>query len=245
MIAADNISFQVGDVPILHNLSVNANSGEIIGILGPNGAGKSTLLKCLSGFETPSNGQIIFEGEPLKDLNLQTLAKKRAVLTQHVAINFPFKVSEIAAMGRGHSNKGNEAEDLKIAKAALELTDTLHLKDRLISSLSGGEQQRVHLARVLAQLWDCQNAVLFLDEPTSALDLKHQFLLFDICHDLATSRNFTIVVVLHDLQLAKQVCDTVLLMQNGREFRQGIAKKILNADTIGALYDVDPARIHI
>lgn len=245
MIVAENISFHVGPIQILENLSIAANSGEIVGILGPNGAGKSTLLKCLSGFEAPTSGTVTLGGTPLGDFSLRNLSKKRAVLTQQVAINFPFKVLEITAMGRGHSDKGHEGEDLKIAKAALELTDTIHLKDRHISSLSGGEQQRVHLARVLAQLWECNDAVLFLDEPTSALDLKHQFLLFDICRNLADTKNFTIVVVLHDLQLAKQVCDRVLLMQRGREFRQGDVAQILRPDVISTLYDVDPARIQL
>ncbi len=245
MIEARHLSFEVGQTQILHDISVTAHSGEILGILGPNGAGKSTLLKCLAGFQQPTQGSIKLSGRDLRAYSLSELSRLRAVLTQQVAINFPFKVHEIVAMGCANLTKIAANHHYNIIKTVLELTQTVHLKDRLISTLSGGEQQRVHLARVLAQLWDNENAILFLDEPTSALDLKHQFMLFDICRELAEQKNYTIVVVLHDLQLAHQVCDRVLLLQNGKPFNQGVTAATLTPEIISSLYDVDPARIRL
>ncbi|WP_025897973.1 heme ABC transporter ATP-binding protein [Sneathiella glossodoripedis] len=245
MISAQNLSFKSGKTEILQNITVKAEAGEILGILGPNGAGKSTLLKCLAGFQAPTSGDIYFNHLRLKDYSLKELAKLRAVLTQQITFNFPFKVHEIASMGRNGPDSFHSTHDQKIVDAALKLTQTHLLRDRQISSLSGGEQQRVHLARVLAQIWESDNALLLLDEPTSALDLKHQFMLFDICRALTIKKNYTIIVVLHDLQLARQVCDRVLLLQNGSVFNEGLASEIMSPHIISNLYDVEPERIKL
>lgn len=246
MLNAQNLSYEVNQKQILHDISLEVASGQMFGILGPNGAGKSTLLKCLSGYQKPSTGDIQMDGISLENLDLKELACKRAVLTQQVVVNFPFTVLQIAAMGRGHgADYGNSSVDFDIAKQALELTKVQHLQDRQMSSLSGGEQQRVHMARVLAQLWDKNDALLFLDEPTSSLDLKHQFLLFDICKDIAAKRGFTIIVVLHDLHMARRVCDRVLMLREGRTFSQGSVQDVITAKAISELYEISISRVHI
>jgi iron complex transport system ATP-binding protein len=143
MIEARQLSFTVGQAQILQDISCTAQSGEILGVLGPNGAGKSTLLKCLSGFKKPTRGSIYLNDRDLNSYSLVQLSRLRAVLTQQVSINFPFKVHEIVAMGRGNFSNRATPNNYDITLATLELTQTLHLKDRLISTLSGGEQQRV------------------------------------------------------------------------------------------------------
>ena len=246
MLNAHNLSYEVNQKQILHDISLEVSAGQMFGILGPNGAGKSTLLKCLSGYQKPSAGNIQMDGISLDNLDLKELAYKRAVLTQQVVVNFPFTVLQIAAMGRGHGTDfGNSNVDFDIAKQSLELTEVQHLQDRQMSSLSGGEQQRVHMARVLAQLGDKNDALLFLDEPTSSLDLKHQFLLFDICKDLAAKRGFTIIVVLHDLHMARRVCDRVLMLREGRTFSQGGVQDVITAKAISELYEISISRVHI
>ena len=244
MLKADNLSFSIKEKTILERVSLEINSGEIFAILGPNGAGKSTLMKCLSGYEKPTAGDVSLMGQPYANYSLTELASKRAVLTQSVSINFPFTALEVAAMGRSQfSGLGHMARDYDIARAAMELTEVFHLEKRLISTLSGGEQQRVHMARILAQLWDLKNCVLFLDEPTSALDLKHQFMLFDICRKLVSQKNFAVVVILHDLQLAKRMTDKALLLDTGRTFATGNSHQVINADTISALYDINKSQV--
>jgi len=163
----------------LKGIDLDVPRGSIFGLLGPNGAGKSTLLKCLTGSYHPNAGMIKLDDKPLAHYSLDRLSRKRAVLSQSNPINFPFTVFEIGRRGRNPYVKNNSApNDMEVSLAALESVDALHLKERIFPTLSGGEQQRVQLARVLAQLWEQENAYLFLDEPTSALDLKHphQFL---------------------------------------------------------------------
>ncbi|OUR75410.1 hypothetical protein A9Q83_18510 [Alphaproteobacteria bacterium 46_93_T64] len=244
MLKADNLNFSIHGKTILDRVSLEIKSGEIFAILGPNGAGKSTLMKCLSGYEKPTKGDVFLMGKTFASYSLTDLASKRAVLTQSVSINFPFTTLEVAAMGRGQfSGFGQKERDVEIAREAMRLTEVSHLEKRLISTLSGGEQQRVHMARILAQLWDQQDCVLFLDEPTSALDLKHQFMLFDICRTLVSQKNYAVVVILHDLQLAKRMTDKALLLDTGRTFAAGPSDDVINVDTISALYDINRSQV--
>ncbi len=187
MIQALNITYQAKEKTLLRNASLTLDNGKITAILGSNGAGKSTLLKCLSGGLTPTNGSIMLEDKALQTYPLRDLAKKRAVLSQSPEIGFPFTVLEIVLMGRA-PHQQNPIKDHEIAIEALQLVDAANLKDRLLPTLSGGEQQRVHLARVLAQLWEQQDCYLFLDEPTSALDIKHQHQVLEL---LKRARSFT------------------------------------------------------
>ncbi len=244
MLKAENLNFSIGEKTILDRVSLEIKQGEIFAILGPNGAGKSTLMKCLSGYEKPTRGNITLMGQAFASFSLTDLAAIRAVLTQSVSINFPFTALEVAAMGRGQfSGVGQDMRDYDIAREAMQLTEVSHLEERLISTLSGGEQQRVHMARILAQLWDQTDCILFLDEPTSALDLKHQFMLFDICRTLASQKNFAVVVILHDLQLAKRMTDQALLLDAGKIFAVGASADVINIDTVSTLYDINRSQV--
>ncbi len=246
MLFADDISFWIKDKPLLQDISLELEQGRIYSILGPNGAGKSTLLKCLAGFLKVTSGQMFFQGQPFENLSLEELALKRAVLTQQVALDFPFTVREVASMGRANlSTSKSQLLDKSIIDEALDLTKVHHLQKRNFSTLSGGEQQRVHLARVIAQVWEQENALLLLDEPTSALDLKHQYMLFDICRDLCEDKGFSVVTVLHDFRLARTVSDEALFIDKGRIFEHGKSKEVINTETLCDLYQLKPHQAQI
>ena len=237
MIKAKNLSLKLNGKEILRDISTNIENGKITAILGPNGAGKSTLLKCLTGSEKADKGKIELDGVNLQDYSLTDLANKRAVLSQSIPINFPFNVFEIVMMGRNQYMDVNNNH--KIANESLSLVDASNLKDRVFPTLSGGEQQRVQFARVLSQIWQQENAHLFLDEPTSALDLKHQHQIFALLKSLVKEYNFSVCVILHDLYLAKKYTDEVILMKDGEIFAQGETKKILNSKNIYEVFEVN------
>lgn len=246
MLVAKNVAVAFRDKRILEDVSLTLEKGRIFSILGPNGAGKSTLLKCLTGFLKISAGEIFLGQRSFKDISLDELSRKRAVLTQQTVLDFPLTVKEVASMGRP-SNAGfsGHASVDDIVDHALALTSTNDLANRLFSTLSGGEQQRVHLARVIAQVWDQEDAILFLDEPTSALDLKHQFMLFDICRQLCDQKGFSIVTVLHDLRLAKEVSDISLFLKNGRVFSQGMSDATITSSAVCDLYELKPQQVFL
>lgn len=206
----------LGDKPILKDISINFEPGEVAAILGPNGAGKSTLLRCLSGTLPPATGEVLLNHRPLSEFNLSELAKRRAVLSQSTPITFPFTAGEIAMMGRNpHINNYPGAEDEAIVDEALRSVDACDLKDRIFPTLSGGEQQRGQLARVLAQIWGKRRACLLLDEPTAMLDLKHQHHILCLIKGLARELEWTVVIVIHDLHLVKMYADKVVFIKHG------------------------------
>ncbi|MFT7088067.1 MAG: iron complex transport system ATP-binding protein [Rickettsiales bacterium] len=238
MIEAENISVQIANKKILDAKNVKIKAGKINVILGPNGAGKSTLLKCLTGLSS-FEGNIFFGGKNLSDYSLEDLAKKRAVFSQSQSISFPFSAIEIVALGRSpYLQNRNLQQDEKIIKEVLEQVGAWHLKDRDFSNLSGGEQQRIHLARVLVQIWNQKNACLFLDEPTSALDLKHQHQILQIVKDLAAKNNLTICMIIHDINLAAFYADEVILMKDGKIFAFGSKKSTLTTKNLSKIFDI-------
>lgn len=241
MISVENLTYYAGQQLILEDINLSIATGEVTAILGPNGAGKSSVLHLMAGIAPIKTGRIILDGKALDNYTVEDLAKKRAVLSQTTPIQFPFTAIEIVLMGRHpHLMGGKErAEDIDIARAALEQMDGWQFKDRVFNTLSGGEQQRIQAARVLAQLWGSKNAYLFLDEPTSALDIKHQHQLLALVKELATIHGYGICIVLHDLQLARRYADQLVLMQKGRVFRAGKTKKILTAAHIAEVFEID------
>ncbi|MBL4740949.1 MAG: heme ABC transporter ATP-binding protein [Sneathiella sp.] len=244
MLVVNDISFTVSGKTILSDVSLSVGRGEILSILGPNGAGKSTLLKCLSGFHKVSIGTIYLGNRLFSEFSLSELAQRRAVLSQQVSLDFPFTAFEVASMGRlAKKTDGLGHIDKDIIHELLGLTSMTRMKDRLFSSLSGGEQQRVHLARVLAQVWDQEEALLLLDEPTSALDLKHQFMLFDICRNLCEKKGFSVVTVLHDLRLAKVVTDRTIFLQKGRIYASGDSAETITAPIVSSLYELKSEQV--
>ena len=244
MIEARNLSYKVGNTAILKNVTVCVPGGEVTAVLGPNGAGKSTLLKCLTGAYRANGGDVTLDGRPLSDYSLAALAQKRAVLSQSNLINFPFTAVEIVMMGRtpcvAEDSAGRDAEAVK---AALESVDAWGLKDRVFPMLSGGEQQRVQLARVLAQLWGRQNGYLFLDEPTSSLDLKHQHQVLALVRSMAEERNLAVCVTLHDLNLALRYTDRTILMKNGEVLVLGATRDVLKSNDVESVFEVPAALV--
>lgn len=238
MIRIEDLTVKIGNKTILDNINCQIKTGKITAILGSNGAGKSTFLRSLTGILKPNLGNIFLENKNLNDFSLIELAKKRAVLSQSLNINFPFSVREIVMMGLENSTY-NKITQEKIIDEALKLLEARNLKDRIFNSLSGGEQQRVNIARVLAQIWQKTDCYLFLDEPTSALDLKFQHLLLKIISDLKNNIKLTSCIVIHDLNLAYRYCDELILLKDSQIFKQGETKKIYNKENIAQLFDID------
>lgn len=237
MIQARNITYKVQGKTILQEISLTLQPAEVTAILGPNGAGKSTLLHCLSGGLKPSFGDIMLDGVRLCSYTKQALAKRRAVLSQSNPISFPFTVLQVVLMGRSPHSIVETREDMGIAEAALREVDACSLKDRSFPTLSGGEQQRVHLARVLAQLWGQEDALLFLDEPTSALDLKHQHHILTYAKTRAEA-GWTVLCVLHDVNLAAQYADRLIFMKHGRIVEEGFTASLMRPETFSDVFGI-------
>lgn len=239
MIIAKNVSLSVSNKLILDNISVQIPAAKITAILGPNGAGKSTLLKCLTGGKQYDSGNISLNGKAIDGYSLESLSRLRAVLSQGPSVDFSFTALEIVKMGRNpYINQSSPEEDDDIAYQTLEMVDALALTERIFPTLSGGEKQRVQLARVVAQLWGVKDAYLFLDEPTSALDLKHQHQVLKFVKGLAKNSGMTIIIVLHDLNLALRYADHIVLLKEGRLFASDETDKVLTAQNIESVFDV-------
>lgn len=242
MFEAQNITVNIGAKMILNDVSLEINAGEIVALLGANGAGKSTLLKTLCGDVKLKSGEIKLENRRLQDWHYHELARKRAVLSQHSTLAFPFTAQEVALLGRNPHIRGTESKkDLEIVREALKLVEAEHLANQSYPTLSGGEQQRVHLARVLAQIWEKpENSAryLLLDEPVSSLDLAHQHLTLQIARQFSHEKT-GVLVVLHDLNLAANYADRICLMKNGKIYRNGTPAEVLTALNIKKVFDFD------
>jgi iron complex transport system ATP-binding protein len=242
MYRATNLSVAIGGKPILNDIDLTAQAGEITAIVGPNGSGKSTLLKALSG-DLPYQGQVSINDTDLKHLRPWQAASLRAVLPQATTLSFPFTVREIVALGTTSGRPGLPAEQLEsLPELALARVDLAGFSSRFYQELSGGEQQRVQLARVLCQVWvpslDGQPRFLLLDEPVSILDIRHQLAIMRIARDFAISGG-GVVAVLHDLNLAAMFADKILMMKSGSVFAFGTPEDVLQDDLLNGLYDCD------
>lgn len=237
MLTTENLSITLQDKSILKKINLTIKPGTIMSILGPNGAGKSTLMKSLSGDIPEGLKKVQLEGLSLNDYSTSELSNLRAVMPQSIQLDFPFLVSEVIEMSLIKALK-NEERDSYVERA-LAMFDVAHLKDRNYLTLSGGEQQRVQLARVIAQIShkdDAQNRYLFLDECTSSLDLAHQHQVFDVVSNVVKSQNLSAVIVLHDLNLASQYSDKLVLMKQGEIINQGSVEEVLQEDSITEVY---------
>ncbi len=233
----DNIGFHYDEPWVLKDITCGIAQGEFVGILGPNGSGKTTLLKILDGILKPQEGRVSINGVPLASIRRNDLAKIIAVVAQDVRTTFPFSVQEVVLMGRSpHLRKWRfEGEtDVRIARNAMAMTDTLSLAARPMEELSGGERQRVLIARALAQ----EPQVLLLDEPTAFLDIKHQMDFFDLVKALNRKNHLTIVAVTHDVNLASLYCDRLILMRGGRILVQGRPQDVITEESIAKVYQV-------
>jgi iron complex transport system ATP-binding protein len=238
MLEARQLTYAVNGRCLTNNVSFSLPGGEIVAILGPNGAGKSTLLRQLTGYLTPDSGECFLFGRPLAQWSIEALARTRAVMRQNSGIIFPFRVQEVINMGR-HAHKSAASREDIATVMALCRCETLAQRD--YRSLSGGEQQRVQLARLLLQLWEPGHAAkwLFLDEPTSALDIHYQQQLFRLLRELVQTRHFSICCVLHDLNLAALYADRILLLNRGQVVANGAPQQVLNEPDLRELYQAD------
>ncbi|MCE9537069.1 MAG: ABC transporter ATP-binding protein [Nitrospirae bacterium] len=228
----------------LDHLSFHVDTGEILGIVGPNGSGKTSLLKVLSGLVPAGEGDVRLGGLSLRKRSQTDIARVVAVVPQEYAQVFPFTVAETVLMGRfPHRTTrwwslgiGDEtAKDLSCAHQAMVDTDVLSLADRLVSDLSGGERQRVMIARALAQ----EPKILLLDEPTAFLDINHQIEICSLIARLKTERRLTVVLVSHDLNVASQYCDRVLMLKDGALCRIGSPEETIRPDVLRMVYGCD------
>ena len=260
MLQAHGIAVQRGERQILSDIDLSLPAGQVIGVLGANGAGKSTLLAALAGELSPSTGRITLNGRPLSAWPAAELARCRAVLPQSPSLQFDLPVATVIGMGAyphaRHTRTGAPrtdsrdtaqaaiAEDQRILQRVLALADVQDLYERRYRRLSGGEQQRVHLARVLYQLLLARQGhdeyrVLMLDEPTASLDPRHQLHLLSAVHTLAHEENVAALVIVHDLNLAAGCCDRLLLLGQGRVAAFGTPAQVLTPDTLRQVYGVE------
>ena len=228
-----DLSASYGSRLILDKLNLDFSAEEFTGIIGPNGSGKSTLLKCIYRVLEPSNGEVLIDNKPLQKMSYKESAKCTAVLAQHSASGFDFTVREVVLMGRtpykGLMERNND-EDYAIAEDAMDKTGVLKMADMSYLNLSGGEQQRVMLARALAQQTPC----LILDEPTNHLDITYQLQIMDIiCRNRVTT-----IAAIHDLNIAAMYCDRLIALKDGKIVADGLPEKVLTEKLIWNLYHV-------
>lgn len=226
-----------GQPELLKNISFRLAQGGFLSIAGPNGAGKSTLLNLLSGLLKPTSGSITIDSAPLQSYSVRQLAKKIAVVRQEFVPVFEFSAMQVVSMARTPYLGALAFEtdtDKKVIAEAFEMTDTTRFADRPLNHLSGGERQRIFIARALAQ----QTPILLLDEPTSFLDMKHQVAIFDLLKKMQIEKHKTIVAVTHDVNLASQYSDTMLLLSADGSYTFGPTRGILSTERIESVFGV-------
>ncbi len=219
---------RAGERTILQGVDLSVQAGEVVALVGPNGAGKSTLLRAISGDLALSEGRIAIKGRDLADYAPRELAQNRAVLSQHTHVSFDFLVEEIVAMGADMARPASWVREH--AAQAMAQCDVAHLAGRAVTRLSGGEQQRVHLARALLQMRSADEkhrpGILLLDEPTASLDLNHQLRTAEMVREIARN-GAAVLLVIHDLNLAAMLADRVAMMKDGNIAATGTAREVI------------------
>ena len=235
LIDIQGVSLQHGGSEVIKNVSVQVERGEFFVIIGPNGAGKTTLLKALSGLHPLTEGAIQIQQRPLESFSRKELARILALVPQQINSDFPFTVAETVLMGR-YPHLGLLAvegkKDLQLAEQAMEFTEVSHLAGRRLGQLSGGERQRVIIARAICQ----QSKILLLDEPTASLDPAHQLRIMDLMERLRCEAQVTIVMVSHDLNLAANYADRLLLLKDGEVEKTGTPQQVLTGEQLSQSY---------
>lgn len=220
---------------VVRDISFEVKQGEILGIIGPNGSGKSTLIKGISRILCPIAGKILLNGENISSFNRQQLARIVAVVPQSPLLPEAFTAFELVAMGRTpHLGlfRFESEKDLNIVRKAMEVTCTISFAERRISDLSGGERQRLIIARALAQ----EPKVVLLDEPTAHLDINHQIEILNLIQRLCCEEKLIIIIALHDLNLAAQYCNRLIMLSNGRIFCEGTPEEVIESENIRKVY---------
>lgn len=233
-VRVEELQIALGGNPILRGVTLEAGQKELVGIIGPNGSGKSTLLKCIYRLLKPAGGAVYLDGKALEHYSYKQSARRVAVVAQHNYYNFDFTVQDVVLMGRAPHKRAldrDSAKDIQMVARALETVGMGAFARRSFSTLSGGEQQRVILARALAQDTPC----LILDEPTNHLDIKFQLQLMDIVRSL----DRTVIAAIHDLNIAAMYCDRLYAVKDGTIVASGSPRQVLTGSLIRQIYEVD------
>lgn len=232
---AENVRWNAQARSILQDVSIAAPAGRITGLIGPNGSGKSSLLRCLAGLRPPTGGRVLVEGKELADISRRDLARRLAVVEQEASTDVDLLAREVVELGRTpHRDRWGSvmsSYDAAVVEEAMRRTDVLDVQARRWAAMSGGERQRVQIARALAQ----EPAYLLLDEPTNHLDVRHQFELFALLRNLPA----TIIVALHDLPTAARSCDHLVILHNGCVVASGAPHHVLTPTLVADVFGVD------
>jgi iron complex transport system ATP-binding protein len=234
-LSVENLTCRYGTRTVLSDFTLGVSRGDFLAVVGPNGSGKSTLVKAISRTLRPASGRITLGGRDIVRMRPRDLARELALVAQETAVEFDFTAEEVVLLGRlPHLARfrGESERDRQAVREAMAVTNTLHLKDRVITGLSGGERQRVLVARGLAQ----EPSLLILDEPTAHLDIAHQVELLDLTRRLNREQGLTVIAVLHDLNLAAQYAGRLLMMKEGRRFAEGAPVDVVTEANVAAVY---------
>jgi len=238
MITLRNISYAFGKKQVLEGIDTQFETGGFYAVMGANGCGKTTLLRLVAGLLSPQQGEVLIDEQSIGDLSARQLAQRIAFVRQHPQTDFEFSAFETVLMGRNPYQRHlqNESEeDWRIVEECMRQTGTWHLRFAKPHEMSGGELQRVMIARALAQ----QTPILLLDEPVSNLDIAHQFDILELLHTINCEQGKTILLVVHDLNLALRYCQSLLLIHEGRIHYQGPIAEGLTADNIRTVFGVE------
>lgn len=235
-----DLKFGYEEKIVLDKVSFKIEKGKFVSIIGPNGSGKSTLLKTLNNIYHPWEGKVYIDGNDINNFKKKELAKKIALVPQDTNIDYEFTVEEIVFMGR-HPHKGRfqkeDKDDYEIIEEALEMTNTKHLRDRMITEISGGERQRVIIAKALAQ----NPSIILLDEPTSHLDINHQIETLNLLKKLNRHKGTTIILVIHDINLGVRYSDEIIMLNGNKILSIGSPEKVITKENIELAYNIEVA----
>ena len=235
MLAIRHLTAGYGPRPVLRDVTADIAPGSFVGLIGPNGSGKTTLLRAASGVLVPSSGEVFLEGTRVHTMDPQARARRMACLSQDLSLDLAFTVREVVLLGRSPYLPrlgGETPKDLAIAERAMQRADVGHLADRAVTALSGGERRRAFIAMCLAQ----EPRLFLLDEPTTHLDVAHQLSVLDLILRLNREEGMTVVAVFHDLNLAAEYCERLVVMNRGEVVAVGSPEEVVTVDRIARVY---------
>ena len=231
-----DVGFSYASVPVLNGICIELTASEMLGIVGPNGAGKSTLIRCIDRILKPQRGSILLDGQDIKEMHLMELARKIGYIPQSASQVFPATVFDTVLMGRRpHLGWRSSEKDTEMVLETLQLLNIEEFAMRDINELSGGQQQKVFIARALTQ----EPEILLLDEPTSNLDIRHQLEVMDIIKNIVRERGISAIMAIHDLNLASRYADRIVMMNSGKIFAAGNPTSVLTPENIKHVYGVE------
>jgi len=235
MLVLEDINAGYRDYPVLQKVNLHVQTGQFVGIIGPNGCGKTTLLRVIAGVLRPTTGRILLEGTEMRHIVRRELARTMACLSQDMSLDLSFSVRDVVQMGRWPhlSRIGRESQhDMEVVEHAMVAADVLHLADHAITETSGGERRRAFIAMCLAQ----EPSLFLLDEPTTHLDIGHQLSILDLIRGLNQRDGMTVIAVFHDLNLAAEYCDQLLILNQGSAESFGTPEEVLTPEMIQRVY---------